>query len=57
MYIHFLSNNPLSCFPQGGNALFGAPSPVGEGWKGGNKYLRNYCFIHDYRYSFIKNNH
>jgi hypothetical protein len=25
---------PLSYFPQGGNDL--APSPVGEGWDGGN---------------------
>jgi len=37
-YIHSVSNNPLSRFPQGGKALPGAPSPVGEGWDGGNNY-------------------
>jgi len=34
-YIHFILNYPLSRFPHGGNALFSAPSPVGEGWEGG----------------------
>ena len=29
-YIHFILNDPLSRFPQGGKALFSAPSPVGE---------------------------
>ena len=29
-YIHFVLNDPLSRFPQGGKALFSAPSPVGE---------------------------
>jgi len=48
-YIHFLSNNPLSCFPQGGKALLGAPSPMGEGWVGGKNSLRNYWFIYDWR--------
>ncbi len=33
-YFHFISNNPLSRFPQGGKACLGAPSPVGEGWEG-----------------------
>jgi hypothetical protein len=28
--------NPLSCFPQGGNAICATPSPMGEGWEGGN---------------------
>ncbi len=30
-HFHFTLNYPLSCFPQGGKALFSAPSPVGEG--------------------------
>jgi hypothetical protein len=30
-------NYPLSRFPQGGKALFSAPSPVGEGREGGIK--------------------
>jgi hypothetical protein len=34
---HTLSN-PLSRFPQGGNADLVTPSPVGEGWEGGNNY-------------------
>ena len=41
-YIHFILIYPLSRFPQGGNALFSTPSPVGEslprfggGWEGG----------------------
>ena len=36
----FISNNPLSRFPQGGKAFYNAPSPVGEGWEGGNYYLK-----------------
>jgi hypothetical protein len=44
---------PLSRFPQRGKALYGAPSPVGEGWEGGHNYLSNYCFIYDFRYSKI----
>jgi hypothetical protein len=35
MHLHLLSNNPLSCFPQGGKALPDAPSTMGEGWEGG----------------------
>jgi hypothetical protein len=50
-YFHFVSNNPLSRFPQGGKALHGTPSPVGEGWEGGKNYLSNYFFIHDSRKS------
>jgi len=50
-YFQFFSFNPLSRFPQGGKALYGAPSPVGEGWEGGHNYLGNYCFIHDCQYS------
>ncbi len=34
-YIHFIPNNPLSRFPQGGKALLSAPSPLGEGRDGG----------------------
>jgi len=34
-HFHFVLNNPLSRFPQGGKALLSAPSPVGEGWEGG----------------------
>jgi hypothetical protein len=30
-------NYPLSRFPQGGKAS-NAPSPVGEGWEGGNAF-------------------
>ncbi len=30
-YIHFIPDNPLSRFPQGGKASFSAPSPLGEG--------------------------
>jgi len=52
-YFHFISNNPLSRFPQGGKAIHIAPSPVGEGWEGGKNYLSNYGFVQDYRYSFI----
>jgi hypothetical protein len=33
---YFLAFYPLSYFPQGGNGGF-APSPVGEGWEGGNR--------------------
>jgi len=50
-YFHFVAFYPLSRFPQGGKALHGAPSPLGEGWEGGHKYLSNCCFIQDYRYS------
>jgi hypothetical protein len=35
-YFYLISNDPLSCFPQGGKALYDAPSPLGEGWEGGN---------------------
>ena len=49
---HIILNNPLSRFPQGGKALFSAPSPMGEGWEGGNNCLGNYWFIHDNRYSY-----
>jgi len=34
-HFHFVLNNPLSRFPQGGKDLLSAPSPVGEGWEGG----------------------
>jgi hypothetical protein len=34
-YFHFILNYPLSRFPQGGKALFSAPSPVAEGREGG----------------------
>jgi hypothetical protein len=27
---------PPFCFPQGGNEKAGTPSPLGEGWEGGN---------------------
>jgi hypothetical protein len=54
-YFCFPSVDPLSRFPQGGKALYIAPSPLGEGWEVGNKYSFNYRFIHDSRYSF-KNN-
>ena len=53
MYLHFLSNNPLSC-PARRDALLGAPSPWGKVWEGGNKYLRNYFFIHDTDCHFYK---
>ena len=29
-YLLIVSDNPLSRFPHGGKALFGAPSPLGE---------------------------
>jgi hypothetical protein len=51
-YFHRIPNNPLSRFPQGGKAFHGAPSPLGEGWEGGNKYSFNDCFVHDCRYSY-----
>jgi hypothetical protein len=35
-YLHFGYINPLSCFPQGGNDFYRTPSPLGEGWDGGN---------------------
>jgi hypothetical protein len=45
-YLCFVSNNPLSRFPQGGKALFGAPSPLGEGWEGGpNDLIKYYLFL------------
>jgi hypothetical protein len=50
-HFHFIAFYPLSRFPQRGKALHCAPSPVGEGWEGGHKYLSNYCLIHDRRYS------
>jgi hypothetical protein len=34
-YLILVSNYPLSCFPQRGNVLFSAPSPLGGGWEGG----------------------
>jgi len=41
-HFHFVLNDPLSRFPQGGKALLSAASPVGEslprfggGWEGG----------------------
>jgi len=33
--LSYFLNDPLSRFPQRGKALFGAPSPLGEGWEGG----------------------
>ena len=56
-YFYFISNDPLSRFPQGGKALNDAPSPLGEGWEGGKKYSFNYCFIHDSRYSYNNIHH
>ncbi len=41
LYFLFDSNDPLSRFPQGGKALIGTPSPVGEGWVGG-PHIKNY---------------
>ena len=38
------SNDPLSRFPQGGKALFGSPSPLGEGWDGGPHLSNIYDF-------------
>jgi hypothetical protein len=48
-YLLLVSNNPLSRFPHGGKALFGAPSPLGEGWEGGSKNIIKYFFILDTR--------
>ena len=42
-YFRFILIDPLSRFPQGGKA----PSPLGEGWEGGNDYINYYCFIRD----------
>jgi hypothetical protein len=33
-YIHFVIDDPLSRFPQGGKAQPLASSPEGEGWEG-----------------------
>jgi len=33
--LSYFLNDPLSRFPQREKALFGAPSPLGEGWEGG----------------------
>jgi hypothetical protein len=45
-YLYFVSNNPLSRFPQGGKALFSTPSPLGEGWEGGpNDLIKYYLFL------------
>ena len=46
-HFHLISNDPLSRFPQGGKALHDTPSPVGEGWEGGNNYFKIYCFSND----------
>jgi hypothetical protein len=47
------SIDPLSRFPQGGKALFCAPSPMGEGWEGGliTYEIISLLFIPDTQYN------
>jgi len=56
-YLLIVSNDPLSRFPHGGKALFGAPSPLGEGWEGGtNDLIRYYIFLTPHKHKILITN-